>query len=266
MKKTILTLGILTLAIGTSLGQGWTLTGATLKNFNSKVYLPYSNGNNYIRPATTSGFTYFDGGGSVGIGHQSQATGFRLHVLGNTFLNGNVAIGTTNNQSHLLNVGGSARFTMAGNRNLELLGWNLAGTNGVTIGASIDGAGHIPLAFAASNFYFHSGNVGIGTNNTQGYRLAVNGSMIAEEIVVKLYSAWPDYVFGEKYDMKTLPEVEEFIQTNNHLPNVPSEKDVVEDGINLGEMDAILLRKIEELTLYVIAQQKEIEKLKNQMK
>lgn len=108
-----------------------------------------------------------------------------------------------------------------------------------------------------------AGNVGIGTDNTQGYKLAVKGSMIAEEVVVKLYATWPDYVFGKKYNLETLSEVEKFIVENNHLPNVPSEIEVKESGINLGEMDAILLRKIEELTLYTIEQQKLIEKQGN---
>lgn len=108
------------------------------------------------------------------------------------------------------------------------------------------------------NSYFE-GNMGIGTTDTQGYKFAVKGDMIAEEIVVKLYANWPDYVFGEKYNLKSLEDVEEFINENNHLPNVPSEAQVKEDGINLGEMDAILLQKIEELTLYTINQQKLIE-------
>jgi len=90
--------------------------------------------------------------------------------------------------------------------------------------------------------------------------LAVKGSVIAEEIFVKLYADWPDYVFGQEYNMRSLSEVEKFIKKNKHLPDVPSESEVEEKGINLGEMDAILLRKIEELTLCTIEQQKLIEK------
>ena len=111
-----------------------------------------------------------------------------------------------------------------------------------------------------------NGSVGIGTSNPQGYKLAVAGNMIAEEVVVKLQGNWPDYVFKPEYHLPSLSEVESFIQAHSHLPNVPSEKDIQENGIKQGEMDAVLLRKIEELTLYMIEQQKEIEALKAQLK
>lgn len=109
------------------------------------------------------------------------------------------------------------------------------------------------------------GNVGIGTNKTSVYKLSVEGKIRAREIEVNA-SVWADFVFADGYELNSLAEVEEFIEANNHLPNVPSEKEVTANGINLGEMDAILLRKIEELTLYVIAQQKDIVNLKNQLK
>ena len=109
-------------------------------------------------------------------------------------------------------------------------------------------------------FIKDNGNVGIGTDDPKGYKLAVKGSMIAEEVVVKLYANWPDYVFTEKYGLMSLDEVESYINENSHLPNVPSAEEVEEEGINLGEMDAILLQKIEELTLYVIDLKKENKK------
>ena len=86
----------------------------------------------------------------------------------------------------------------------------------------------------------------------------------AEEVEVRadaMGTNWPDYVFKTNYSLMSLYELESFINKNSHLPNVPSEEVVLEKGINLGEMDAVLLRKIEELTLYVIQQQKEIGKL-----
>ena len=73
---------------------------------------------------------------------------------------------------------------------------------------------------------------------------------------------WSDYVFQKDYSLPSLLEVEEFIGENGHLPGVPSENEVLENGVDLSEMNTILLKKIEELTLYVINQQKEIEKLK----
>jgi hypothetical protein len=92
---------------------------------------------------------------------------------------------------------------------------------------------------------------------------AFNGNILANEIEVNTDS-WSDYVFEDDYLLTPIEEVEDFIAKNKHLPGVPSEKEVVENGINLGEMDATLLMKIEELTLYVIELKKEIEILKKE--
>lgn len=108
--------------------------------------------------------------------------------------------------------------------------------------------------------FTHNGRVGIGTRNPQSL-LAVNGKITAKEIQVTLVG-WADFVFLKNYRLRSLYEVEEFINENGHLPEIPSAKEVEENGINLGEMDAKLLQKIEELTLYVIELKKEIEDLK----
>ncbi|MFC2138003.1 hypothetical protein ACFLTE_07500 [Bacteroidota bacterium] len=88
-----------------------------------------------------------------------------------------------------------------------------------------------------------------------------NGKIFAEEIEV-VVDVFADYVFEDNYELKPLHEVEKYITDNKHLPNVPSEAEVKEKGLNLGDMDVILLQKIEELTLYTIEQQKVIEELK----
>ncbi len=111
-------------------------------------------------------------------------------------------------------------------------------------------------------FISDKGNVSIGTNDSKGYKFAVKGDMIAEKVVVKLHADWPDFVFAKKYGLMPLDEVETFIEKNHHLPNIPSAKEVEEKGIDLGEMNAALLQKVEELTLYVIELKKEIEDLK----
>ncbi|MCK9205013.1 MAG: hypothetical protein M0P58_11350 [Bacteroidales bacterium] len=113
-----------------------------------------------------------------------------------------------------------------------------------------------------SVFIINSGNVGIGTSNTKGYKLAVNGNAVCEEMKIKLRNNWPDYVFNKDYQLPSLKEVDRFIQRNNHLPELPSAKEVAENGINIGEMNALLLKKVEELTIYIIALQKEVEQLK----
>ncbi len=101
------------------------------------------------------------------------------------------------------------------------------------------------------------GGLGIGTEVIpNGYKLAVDGKAIAEEVKVQLSENWPDFVFHKDYTLPTLTEVETHIKENGHLKDIPNEAEVKANGINLGEMDAKLLQKIEELTLYTIAQDK----------
>ncbi len=102
------------------------------------------------------------------------------------------------------------------------------------------------------------GNVGIGTT-TPTQKLDVAGTIRAHEIKVEV-SAGADFVFSPDYNLKPLSEIESFIQTNNHLPEIPSEKVMQEEGLNMNEFQIKLLQKIEELTLYVIEQNKTIEK------
>jgi hypothetical protein len=94
----------------------------------------------------------------------------------------------------------------------------------------------------------------------------ISNKLWAQEIEVLANVDWPDFVFSDSYRLKPLDEVEDFISKNNHLPDMPSQEDVTENGINLGEMDALLLQKIEELTLYIIEQDKKIEELKSETK
>ncbi len=105
------------------------------------------------------------------------------------------------------------------------------------------------------------GNVGIGTTNTQGYRLAVNGNAIFIKVKVKQYSTWPDYVFYSPFELLPLKDLEKYLERNKHLPDVPSAKEVEENGLDLGDNQSVLLKKIEELTLYIIGINKKVEKL-----
>jgi len=107
------------------------------------------------------------------------------------------------------------------------------------------------------------GDVGIGTTTIPtGYKLAIQGKAIMEEVKVELNTNWPDYVFSDNYQLRSLTELESYIKENKHLPGIPSQKEVQEEGILLGKMQGKLLEKIEELTLYVIDLKKEIEALK----
>lgn len=108
------------------------------------------------------------------------------------------------------------------------------------------------------------GKVGIGTTDFSGdHKLRVQGSIGAREIKVEA-SGWSDFVFEDNYELRTLEETEKFIVKNKHLPEIPSAAEVEQDGINLGEMDAKLLQKLEEMTLYMIDMNKEIKAVKEE--
>ena len=123
-----------------------------------------------------------------------------------------------------------------------------------------------------------NGNVGIGTTSPKA-KLAVNGDILATEVRVESVVGGPDYVFKEDYPLASLEEIKAYITANKHLPEVPSAKEMEANGIKLGEMNMLLLKKIEELTLLMIeqnqsmksyqtqltAQQKEIEQLKKKI-
>ncbi len=101
------------------------------------------------------------------------------------------------------------------------------------------------------------GNVGIGTENPDE-KLTVNGKIHAKEVKIDLNIPAPDYVFENNYELKSLNEVNNYIQKNKHLPDVPSAKEFEKNGLNVGEMNMLLLKKIEELTLHLIQKEKEI--------
>ncbi|WP_057937328.1 hypothetical protein [Algoriphagus resistens] len=102
-----------------------------------------------------------------------------------------------------------------------------------------------------------TGNLGIGVSSPS-QKLEVNGTIKTREVNVTT-TGWADYVFKPEYKLMPLSEVEAFIQMNGHLPNVPTEAEVMENGVNLAEMNVKLLEKVEELTLYVIELEKKID-------
>lgn len=158
-----------------------------------------------------------------------------------------------------------------GHNNKPATAWMANGSK--TIGMGVEGEkGYIyenHNSTTSKVITFKDGRVGIGdlTNGsneitmTGDHKLFVSGGITAEEVKVKLKTAWSDYVFYPDYQLKSLAEVETFIKQNGHLPEVPNAKTVEENGIELGEMNALLLRKIEELTLYILEQEKRIKAL-----
>lgn len=113
--------------------------------------------------------------------------------------------------------------------------------------------------------------IGNGANDIKtpdGYKLFVEDGILTEKVrvSVKTTANWADYVFAPEYNLMPLNEVEKFTKENNHLPNVPSAKELTENGLDVAQMDAKLMEKVEELTLYLIEQNKQIEQLKAEVK
>ena len=146
-----------------------------------------------------------------------------------------------------------------GNKYLIDAGVNTAGSGGGT---------HVSRMLLTSN-----GNLGIGTKDstnwslaTSTYKLNVNGAAIATSVTVKTFPNWPDYVFKKGYTLPSLNEVKTYIDQNHHLPEIPSAQQLAKDGLNLGDMNRLLLKKVEELTLYLIEKDKEIKEADEKLK
>ncbi|SEL98681.1 hypothetical protein [Parapedobacter koreensis] len=107
----------------------------------------------------------------------------------------------------------------------------------------------------------HNGNVGIGTTSPKA-KLAVEGTVLAKEVKVKTDIAVPDYVFEPGYELTTLVDVEAYVKEHKHLPEIPSAEDIEKGGLDLAEMNLLLLKKVEELTLHLIAKEKSEQELK----
>ncbi len=223
-----------------------------------------------------AGYTNTTGNNNAAFGHYSGGT----NITGsqNTYI-GSYA-GTYNTGSNNTFIGYGAGFfsnsTNFGNVFLgHQAGYNETGSDKLYICNNSTATPLIWGDFGISKLVFN-GKVStgtqnqptaVGTANTSAYTLFVKGGLLSDEVRVR--TGWADYVFDKNYQLKPLSEVEAFIKANKHLPNVPSALRVENDGLNLGDMSRIQQEKIEELTLYVIeqdkklnAQQKEIAELK----
>lgn len=220
-------------------------------------------------PPTSTLVMNVNGGFNNGV----RIEGAKLHVLGN------LGIGV-DNPVEKLQISNSLSYHDGGNKVLffgatsvgdldntkysgelrfDPTGGKLSmGVSGTLTGAPI-------TAFTLDRF----GKVGLGTANPDE-RLTVKGKIHAEEIKVDL-AVPADYVFQKyftgsstlkpDYQMLSLTEIESFVKENHHLPNIPSAQEIKENGLQLGEMNNLLLQKVEELTLYIIEQNKRIEAL-----
>jgi hypothetical protein len=133
---------------------------------------------------------------------------------------------------------------------------------GLVIGAYLNPA----ISDPPDNGLYVNGDVAIGSNQVYpGYKLSVDGNIATEEVRVQNSVAWPDYVFEQDYNLRSFETLKAFLKTNKHLPEVPSAKEINSNGIQLGEMQAVLLKKIEELTLYIIELEERTQQLEAQI-
>jgi hypothetical protein len=211
---------------GNLIGSGayWTIRTATNHSYNLDVY----NSNSPVAAMTVlqSGYT--------GIGVTSPQNKF--HVAGG-------AIVADAPETNTLNIGS---FSGSGNLIGSGAYWTIRTATNHSYNLDVYN-NNSPIAAMT---VLQSGNVGIGTASASE-KLSVNGNISAKKLIVT-QTGWSDYVFDKDYKLRSLASLETFINQNKHLPDIPSAKEVEEKGISVGDNQALLLKKIEELTLYVI--------------
>lgn len=213
--------------------------------------------------------------GNVGIGTVGPTQ--KLDVRGSQYLNGTLFVSpTTGNYTEGIRVAPSTNnwATIAlgaiGNSGTNENMWSIhrKDNNDFSISRnSSDGGNGMVITKA--------GNIGFGTVNPsaklevngdiKGNKLDINGTIRSKEVKIEA-TGWSDFVFSEDYKLPTLSEVESHIKEHKHLPDVPSEKQVIKEGVNVVEMQAKLLQKIEELTLYTIQLEKKYDAIKDELK
>ncbi|SHN37635.1 hypothetical protein, partial [Mucilaginibacter sp. OK098] len=204
--------------------------------------------------------------GNVGIGTTSP--GANLSIVGNTTGVAGIVVASNNASAGYANAAG-IQFNY--NSNTTPSTFRVAR---IVAGVETGGGGDLYFdtapsasgAFDTKMVILRGGNVGIGTPSPDA-RLTVNGTVHSTSVLVDLTVTGPDYVFKKDYNLPSLTEIKAYTDKNHHLPDVPAAVEMEKNGINLGEMNMVLLKKVEELTLYLIEkdraekEQKETNKL-----
>jgi hypothetical protein len=196
--------------------------------------------------------------------------------------NGNIGIGTMSPSAKLhVESNSKTEFKLSSSTNNISRLWTYNSLFSYGFGVDAVGIGHIfqNINNPSNVMTFYNGKVGIGIDNPtdmpdnsadpdRHYRLYVKDGILTEHcrVAVKGTTDWSDFIFDKDYDLMSLNNLEKFINENKHLPNIPSASEVTETGIDVAKMDALLLQKIEELTLYTIQLQKQIDELKKENK
>lgn len=236
--------------------------------------------NSYIGMDYNNQYMTFLANSNIGIGTKTPVS--KLTLEGSLTLNSglnNTSVRPVISTSTMTN-GEIRAYSSAGNAFDDgFLRLSAGGGTNASTKSFIDISGHSSVPDMARNIVFGTyglermridllGNVGVGIKDPKN-KLDVNGTIHSKEVKVDMLG-WSDFVFKKEYKLPTLEEVEKHINEKGYLENIPSEKEILENGINLGEMNAKLLQKIEELTLYsidqnkkIVAQAKEIESLKD---
>ncbi|HWK02991.1 MAG TPA: hypothetical protein VNS58_05145 [Puia sp.] len=171
---------------------------------------------------------------------------------------GNILVGTTSDNGSKLQVNGSSYFTGT----VRFAG--LTSDNTQTRVLVSDANGNLYYRDASTLASNGILNADLANGNVVLHSLAINGTISAQRMKLS-QAGWPDYVFARNYDLPKLNEIEEYIQRNGHLPGIPSAADVEKKGVDVGDHQAALLKKIEELTLYVINQEKKLKTQEQQI-
>jgi hypothetical protein len=174
---------------------------------------------------------------------------------------GGASLGNTSSNGYLLMNGQTSQITMQSGNLTE---GNIRASEDVfEIYRSIGGL--LKITANATGIYLKPGaqiSMGAGGATATGYAVSVQGKLIATELTALAFASWPDYVFEKNYQLKPLSEVKKFIEQNKHLPNIPPAVEVEKTGIQLGDMTKRLMEKVEELTLYIIQLQEQVDELK----